>query len=327
MRTMTPSNLTVSVGVEPSRMPSLKVLGNLIRSTSSSKSEEYSFDRVYDGQRQDELLFNDIGCKLVEWFSEGFNCSLLSYGYRPRAIEIAPRIVESIIKSLSEFGYVKVSLGEVYNEVFCDLLREDSGDLSVTRGRVGGLRWVPVDSLVDVCSLLATSHAPRGGDTIFSIEIRRFNVTSTMQLVDLSTPTVALGNVLCQVAQKCSSVSYRDSTLTTVLKECISGKAKTTLHASLNSDLSNNDRSLSYLKFASAARDARDGAPSHKITDSGLEQRNKLLANRVMQLEAEKSQLSREFAYMKAKYQSAAKEIASNKLFNSNENVDEFVCS
>ena len=97
----------------------------------------------------------------------------------------------------------------------------------------------------------------------------------------------ALGNVIAALQAEQRHVPYRDSKLTTLLRDSLGGDAKTLMMVNVNPALSNRDESLYSLKFAQRARQVATGPATQKRGGGGAPTTSAGRSPKVLALSAE----------------------------------------
>ena len=193
---------------------------------------------------------------------------------------------------------IKVSLLEVYNENLVDLLNEKAEKLKVFNGQPSDLTVFTIKSYEELISYLKFGLSIRavGSNCLNSSSSRshlvmtlyiqgktsNLSVFSKIQLIDLAgserlgkTGTsgetlneakyinlslLTLGNVISAIRQDLPYIPFRNSVLTQILKESLSGQAKMLMILQIAPEEENYEETVCSLNFASNARNTSLGA-------------------------------------------------------------------
>jgi kinesin family protein 13 len=294
----------------------------------------YSFDREDPNFADQEDIFQCLGKDLVNNTLIGYNSTIFSYGQTgagktysmigeatEEELGLIPRCCAYMFSKIEELPpevevRMKVSMLEIYNEKFRDLLQprdhpnQQKLKLKQTKGgfTVFGLLHVPVQSMDQMLAVLERGNQHRSirateanyyssrAHTIFTVMIEQKQETvlaeenkvitekksSHLNLVDLAgseklkktkatgdaftegtninMSLLFLGHVISELAKNCRSgrkntideshIPYRQSKLTSLLKESLGGNAKTVVLALIAPGPDNYEETMSTLKFA-----------------------------------------------------------------------------
>ena len=200
---------------------------------------------------------------------------------------------------------VKLSLLEVYNETIKDLLSEKQKKLKIVNGEISDLNKVSVNNTDELVNYLRygldsravgcnslNSHSSRSHlvMTLYIEAINKkmqMNLQSKIQLVDLAgserlsktgsqgetlteakfinLSLLALGNVISARQKKLNHVPFRNSVLTQILQDSLSGEAKTLMILQISPEENNYEETVASLNFATNARNTALGAARSSV--------------------------------------------------------------
>ena len=163
--------------------------GNTEVVSTKNSDKKYVYDRVFNPDEDNQVVFNDIGREIIDCAMKGFNSTIFAYGQTssgkthtmmgpdsldsddrgliPQGIE---KIFDHIERSKEKTFLLRVSYMEIYNECVYDLLAQGNSamkqDLKVQENAEGtieivDLNEVPVNSVVDMLNLMDYGQGKR----------------------------------------------------------------------------------------------------------------------------------------------------------------------
>lgn len=295
------------------------------------EKQTFAFDSVFAPDATQDDVFEACAKPLaLSVIREKVNGCILAYGQtasgKTYTIEqgILPRIAKLIFSNLGPAEAITLSALEIFNEKMKDLL--GSQPLTMRGASAIGLTQVRISSpeqasriFRDIIAARATSETNMNDKSSRShviYSIRFLASGAVLHLADLAgsekvsktgatgvrldeaksinRSLLALGNVVNSLSTQHSSfVRFRDSKLTRVLQESLTGNSKTCLIVTCASDAGNEQETLSTLRFGQKAKlivtKIFEPQPPQLVNPSGTEQliaENNQLREIIEELEA-----------------------------------------
>ncbi|GMH75444.1 hypothetical protein TL16_g06766 [Triparma laevis f. inornata] len=249
----------------------------------STKQREFLFDHTFGPQTSQRDVFEGVASPVIEDVLKGGNGTVFAYGqtgtgktYTMGILQTVERedeekkgVVPRALEMIFGGGGVDVTMSfmQVYCESIQDLLGEGGAQSLINMG-LENRAMAP--TLMNITSSRShtvltvkvtsenSSHYRKAGklllvDLAGSERIRR-TTSSGVRLSEarsINASLSALGNVIAALAVGSKHVPFRDSKLTRILQDSLSGKASTALVATVGPAPVNEAESLSTLMFAS----------------------------------------------------------------------------
>ncbi|KAM4835057.1 kinesin-like protein KIF6 isoform 3-T3 [Thomomys bottae] len=251
-----------SIDEDEKLTPSLEIIlpHDLADGFVNNKRESYKFkfQRIFDQDAKQEIVFEHIAKPVAESVLAGYNSTIFAYGqtgsgktftitggaerYSDRGI--IPRtlsyIFEQLQKDSSKIYTTHISYLEIYNECGYDLLdpRHEASRLEASR-----LEDLPKVTILE--------------DPDQNIHLKNLSLhqatteEEALNLLFLGDTNRMIAEVIIALSEKHRShIPYRNSMMTSVLRDSLGGNCMTTMIATLSLEKRNIDESISTCRFA-----------------------------------------------------------------------------
>ncbi|XP_035879961.1 kinesin-like protein KIF6 isoform X3 [Phyllostomus discolor] len=246
-----------SIDESEKSLPSLEIIvpHDLADGFVNNKRESYKFNfqRIFDQDANQETLFENIAKPVAESILAGYNGTVFAYGqtgsgktftitggaerYRDRGI--IPRtlsyIFEQLQKDSSKIYTTHISYLEIYNECGYDLLDP--------RHEASSLEDLPKVTILE--------------DPDQNIHLKNLSLhqatteEEALNLLFLGDTNRMIAEVIIALSEKHRShIPYRNSMMTSILRDSLGGNCMTTMIATLSLEKRNIDESISTCRFA-----------------------------------------------------------------------------
>ncbi|XP_053769987.1 kinesin-like protein KIF6 isoform X5 [Desmodus rotundus] len=217
------------------------------------ESYKFNFQRIFDQDANQETIFENIARPVAESVLAGYNGTVFAYGqtgsgktftitggaerYRDRGV--IPRtlsyIFEQLQKDSSKIYTTHISYLEIYNECGYDLLDP--------RHEASSLEDLPKVSILE--------------DSDQNIHLKNLSLhqatteEEALNLLFLGDTNRMIAEVIIALSEKHRShIPYRNSMMTSILRDSLGGNCMTTMIATLSLERRNIDESISTCRFA-----------------------------------------------------------------------------
>ncbi|KAG0224244.1 NADH-ubiquinone oxidoreductase chain 1 [Actinomortierella wolfii] len=253
---------------------------------------EYTFDHALTGS-DNALIYETAVKDLVRSAMEGYNGTVFAYGqtssgktYTGTEKEpgVTPRAVEEIFKYISENSdrefLLRVSFLEIYNETIRDLLSPEAIDLRIHEDR----RVIESRERAPGTPSSPTARRPSlrpGGGSTAAVRVSQLNlidlagsekassdVARRKEGAYINKSLLTLGTVIAKLTEeKGAHIPYRDSKLTRLLQNSLSGNARVSVICTISPSFVNVEESHNTLKFAARVKKVVTKAHTNQVMD------------------------------------------------------------
>ncbi|KAH9620804.1 hypothetical protein KSS87_012573 [Heliosperma pusillum] len=255
-----------------------------------NKERRYSFDYAFGPNSCNLDLYKRVVSSTIAGVVQGINSTIFAYGstgsgktHTMVGTQEDPGLMVLSLHTIFDFiekddspedFEVTCSYLEVYNEVIYDLLEKSSGNLELREDpeqgvTIAGLRSIKVHSAVKILELLtlgnsrrktestesnATSSRERASETNSSGKTLRDGANINRSLLALANCINALGKLH---KKGLAYVPYRNSKLTRILKDGLSGNSQTIMVATISPSHRHYHHTTNTLKYANRAKEIK----------------------------------------------------------------------
>uniref|UniRef100_A0A8D2MZF5 Kinesin family member C3 n=1 Tax=Zonotrichia albicollis TaxID=44394 RepID=A0A8D2MZF5_ZONAL len=252
------------------------------------KQVSFELDKVFPPQASQEEVFQEVQA-LVTSCIDGYNVCIFAYGqtgagktYTMEGTAANPGINQRALQLLfsevrgkaADWDYtITVSAAEIYNEALRDLLgKEPQEKLEIKLCPDGsGQLYVPgltefrVQSVEDINKVFDFGHIKRVTEcTNLNEHSSRSHALLIVTAQHINKSLSALGDVIYALRSRQGHVPFRNSKLTYLLQDSLSGDSKTLMMVQVSPAEKNTSETLCSLKFAERVRSVELGPVSRK---------------------------------------------------------------